>query len=151
LNIGLVGNAILHILYYFPIEIYGFFNWKKNLKKHSSEIIKEKMATKKRLILGVLTCIMILILSFIFKTLKNPCPILDSTLTSLSIVGMFLCVKRYIEQWAIWTMVNIISIFMWFEVFIKGEGVFSIFIVRVIYLFLGIYFYIRWRKELKND
>ena len=55
------------------------------------------------------------------------------------------------EQWAVWTIVNIISIFMWFEVFTKGEGVFSIFIVRVIYLFLGIYFYIRWRKELKND
>ena len=150
-NIGLFGNAILHILYYFPMEIYGFFNWKKHLKKNSNEIIKEKLSTKKRVLLVFSILILSTIFAIIFKFFNNPSPILDSSVLVLSAFGMLLNVRRFIEQWGIWTLVNIISIFLWFEIFSKGEGVFSIFLVRVIYLIMGIYFYFRWKNDLKND
>lgn len=150
-NIGLFGNAALHIIYYFPLEIYGFFNWRKHLKKNSNEIIKEKLDKKYKILLYTSIIILSSIFALIFKYFKNPSPILDSSVLVLSCFGMFLNVRRYIEQWSIWTFVNIISIFLWFEIFLKGEGVFSIFVVRIIYLIMGIYFYFRWKNDLKND
>ncbi len=150
-NIGLFGHAALHLAYYFPIEIYGFFNWKKHLKKNSNEIIKEKLSKKYKLLLIFSIILLSTIFSLVFKYFNNPSPILDSLVLVLSAFGMLLNVKRFIEQWGVWTLVNIISIFLWFEIFSKGEGVFSIFIVRIIYLIMGIYFYFRWKNDLKND
>ena len=37
------GNLLLYLCYYIPLQIIGIFQWKKNLKKSASEIIKTKL------------------------------------------------------------------------------------------------------------
>jgi len=67
-----------------------------------------------------------------------------------SALAMYLTVKRCFEQWFVWTMVNILSVMMWFDLFVKGEKIFSVFAVRIIYFILGIYFFYKWKKEQIN-
>lgn len=41
--------------------------------------------------------------------------------TVLSVVAMILMAARMKEQWLLWTVVNIISIYIWFQSFMLGN------------------------------
>ena len=49
------------------------------------------------------------------------------------------------------TVVNALSFLMWLYVALTGAGVYSTALMWFVYLFLGIYFYFEWRKELKPE
>ena len=63
---------------------------------------------------------------------------------------MYLTVRRAIEQWIFWLIVNLLSFLMWLDLALQGERVISTVIMWGVYLILAIYFYINWKKELKT-
>ena len=80
---------------------------------------------------------------------KNP--LLDSITAVFSIGGMYLTVRRAIEQWIFWMGVNLLSLIMWINIASTSEiKVYSTIVMWTVYLFLAIYFYIEWRKELNK-
>lgn|SRR5574344_385057 len=147
---ALYGNFALHLFYYFPMEIIGIYQWNKHLKKETKEIIKTKLPQKEFLKFNVLILIFTPILYFIFTRIGDNCPFIDAFMSVLSIFAMILTVKRCSEQWILWTIVNILSVLMWFSVFSQGEKIFAILMVRIIYLILGVYFFIKWKKESES-
>ena len=78
-------------------------------------------------------------------------PIIDGITSTLSILGMYLTVRRCIEQWIIWLIVNGLSFVMWLKICLAGEKVFSTVLMWGVYFILAIIFYFTWHKELKND
>lgn len=142
------GNFLLNIGYYLPMQIIGIFEWKKHLKKDKQEIIKQNLTNKERFFLGSISVIACIILVSYLNYSKETTPILDGITTVLSILGMYLTVKRSIEQWLIWIIVNSLTIIMWIKLSLKNTQTYSTIIVWTIYLILGIYFYIQWKKEL---
>ena len=46
----------------------------------------------------------------------------DSAVTTANIVALVLMAKAYMEQWYLWTLVNITSIILWIIVLSSGEG-----------------------------
>lgn len=147
-RISLYGTAILYFLYYFPMEIWGIFSWKKHLITNTNEIIKTKL-DKKSLNLLCLFCVLCSAGCFyILRLMNDSNPLVDSLVLVLSISAMFLTVKRCMEQWVFWTLVNILSVYMWFVVFLGGEKTFSIFLIRIVYFVLGIYFFFKWSNNI---
>lgn len=148
---GLYGNFILHLGYYFPMEVIGIFAWQKHLKKSSNEIIKSKLTPLGRVItvIGILASTLITFL--VLRKIGGNYPFIDALVTILAIAGMFLTVRRCIEQWVVWTMLNLLSVLMWFNIYNDGERIFSILIMRFVYLFLGIYFYIQWKNDAEKE
>ena len=63
---------------------------------------------------------------------------------------MYLTVKRCLEQWIIWIVVNGLSFLMWFEIALNGEKVYSTVFMWGVYFILAIYFYLNWKNELNN-
>lgn len=145
------GNFLLNIGYYLPMQIIGIFEWKKHLKKDKQEIIKQNLTNKERFFLGSISVIVCIILASYLNYSKETTPLLDGITTVLSILGMYLTVKRCIEQWIIWIIVNSLTIIMWIKLSLKNTQTYSTIIVWTIYLILGIYFYIQWRKELTQE
>ena len=96
----------------------------------------------------LLSSLLSIILYVILVKINDAHPILDSITTVLSIAGMYLTVKRTIEQWIIWMFVNILSLFLWINVALSGARVYSTIAMWGIYSILAIYFYIIWKKEL---
>ena len=82
---------------------------------------------------------------------KDKHPVLDSITTILSVAGMYLTVRRAIEQWIFWIFVNAISLVMWLHVALSGVKVISIVIMWGVYLFLAFYFYLGWKKEIEVE
>lgn len=150
-TIALYGNFMLHLAYYFPMEILGFFAWRKHINKETDEIIKEKLSPKELLIMSILIAFATVITYLFFIKIGDKSPFADASMTILSVAGMVLTVRRAIEQWIVWTFVNFLSIIMWFDAYMAGEKIFSIFIVRIIYFILGIYFFWKWKNETCSE
>ena len=145
------GNLLLYMGYYFPMEIIGIFMWRKNLKKDSKEIIKTFLPAKERILIILAIVFISIIFSFVLKYFGDKFPFLDAFATIISIFGMYLTVKRCIEQWVLWTIANFLSVIIWFEIFMQGGRTFATLLMWLIYLFLGIYFFFKWKKEISNQ
>ncbi len=148
---SLWGNMLLYLCYYIPMQVLGIFQWKQHLKSHSKEIIKTKLNIKERIkisIIGILGCIIAI---FILNYFNDKSPIIDGITTFLSVLGMYLTVKRAIEQWILWMIVNGLSFIMWLNlVILHNTKAYSTVLMWGIYFVLAIYFYIEWKKELNQ-
>jgi len=147
---NLWGNLLLYAVYYLPMQIVGFFKWNKNLKDGENTIIKIKLPKKE---LCLLISLLTIISFFVYITLvfsHDANPILDSITTVFSIGGMYLTVRRAIEQWLFWLGVNILTLAMWISIAMSGVRVYSTIIMWAVYLVLAVYFYFDWKKELNT-
>jgi nicotinamide mononucleotide transporter len=103
--------------------------------------------TKRILPLAAVTLVLWMILYLILKTVTDsPIPLGDAFTTSVSIVAMWMLAQKYIEQWWLWIVVNIVSTVLYFWKGLYPTGV--LFCVYVIVAILG---YFRWKKEMVQD
>lgn len=143
------GNCLLYGCYYFPMEIIGIFNWGKNLKKNSAEIIKRNLSLKEGVLYYGIALILSAIAGFILSANGGNNAFIDSITTVFSILGLYLTVRRCVEQWYAWIIVNFLSSIMWIIAYIKGSHCLGTVLMWVIYSILAVYFLIQWKKELK--
>lgn len=151
LSNALWGNMLLYLCYYIPMQILGIFRWKKHLHSDTNEIIKIKLGTKQRVILILIGIVGSVITSGILYLCHDKSPVADGITTFLSILGMYLTVRRAIEQWVIWLFVNGISVLMWLNLFMHGAKTLATVVMWGVYFVLAIYFYFDWRKSFKTD
>ena len=141
------GNFILNFFYYLPAQIIGIFLWKKHLKKESFEIIKRKLNIKNKVLIFTFAILLSVIAGLILDNFGNMA-YFDAICLIFSIFAMFLTVKRCIEQWYFWTVVNASCVVMWLNACLNGSNCHAIVIMWLVYLVLGIYFLKKWRKEM---
>ena len=147
---ALWGNLILYAAYYIPMQILGFFRWNRHLKENKREIIKMSLNIRERLKLFAVTLLLTLAATVFLVYTEDKSPFIDGITAVFSVLGMYLTVRRAIEQWVVWMFVNGLSAFMWLKIAISGERVFSTVIMWSVYFILAIYFYICWRREIKS-
>lgn len=147
---GLYGNLFLYLLYYFPMQIAGIFQWKKHLKKNSFEIIKTKLSKKERFIYIIAALVFSILLYILLYFLNDKSPVIDSVTSVLSVIGLILTVKRCIEQWYLWFIVNGLSVIMWIEAYLNGSNCFATILMWGTYFILSIYFLRDWSRELSD-
>lgn len=145
------GNLLLYLGYYIPMQILGYFRWNKNLKSGQNDIVKIKLPQKELFVLLMILVFLSVFVYYILLYFKDPHPILDSVTTVFSLGGMYLTVRRALEQWVFWMIVNALSFAMWFDVALDGAKVYSTIIMWAVYLVLAIYFYLSWKKEIKKS
>jgi len=145
---ALYGNLLLYLCYYIPMQILGIFRWKKHM--NSSNVIYKKSINNKVLFyfVSIMSCV---IVCAVLMHMHDTHPIYDGITTALSVVGMYLTVRRYIEQWVVWGIVNSLSALMWLNVLLSGEKVYSTVLMWIAYFIFAIYFYFQWRKEFKTE
>ena len=148
---SLWGNMLLYLCYYIPMQILGIFKWKKHLKKDTKEIVKTRLSNKNRITLLFIGVLGSIITSIILHSCHDKSPIADGITTFLSVLGMYLTVRRAIEQWVVWMIVNGISALMWINLVLQGIKTYSTVIMWVVYFVLAIYFYFEWKKVLNKN
>ena len=146
---ALYGNLALYALYYFPMQVAGIFKWKKHLKSDTQEIEKTKLSKKERIIYSLIAVLGSVILSFVLWKLNDQNPVIDAVTSIFSIIGLILTVKRCIEQWYIWFVVNGLSMIMWIQAYLNGSNCFATILMWATYFVLSIYFLHTWNKEMR--
>ena len=143
------GNLALNLLYYLPMQFLGIKNWKNHMKNDTREIYKTKLNKKEIFTYssGIIT--LTVILFFVLRYYNDSNPVFDSTMTILSIFAFILTVKRCIEQWYLWTAVNILGIIMWSRAYLNSSHCLATILMWSTYFVLGLYFLKTWREELR--
>jgi nicotinamide mononucleotide transporter len=149
---SLYADMILN-LYYVFVSIYGWITWTTNKEAYHSEThqIDILRITKKEvhnmILFGVILFFIIFIpIKYMPKILNinsASLPLIDSILTTLSFVATWMLVKRYLEQWYLWIVVN------GFYILVYGyKGLYFTVILNIVYTIMSVLGYIKWRKSL---
>ncbi|HSD08917.1 nicotinamide riboside transporter PnuC, partial [Flavobacterium sp.] len=107
---SLLGDSMINV-YYFVMSIYGWYHWtrkKDNIDEFpiSSMIVKEQVIS---LIIFVLTVVFVVIVYIYFNKFTTWYSYLDTLLTAIFFVGMWLMAKRKIENWIFWIVGDLLS------------------------------------------
>lgn len=81
------------------------------------------------------------------KKLGDALPFVDSFTTVSSVIAMIISVKMYSEQWWIWILVDVFSVYMWWSDFTSGSDNMATLLMWVVYLGNAIIMYVKWEKE----
>lgn len=140
-------------LYYIGANTYGLFQWTRSRQKattgndHPVERPITHVPTKRILPLAAVTLVLWMILYLILKTVTDsPIPLGDAFTTSVSIVAMWMLAQKYIEQWWLWIVVNIVSTVLYF-----WKGLYPTGVLFTVYVIVAILGYFRWKKEMVQD
>lgn len=144
------GEVMLNLIYYLPTNFIGIYLWKKNLNAETEEVKKEKLTLKSSIIIYSLLIVSTFAYSFILKILKGTLPLVDSMSTVFSVFAQILCIKRCREQWILWIIVDVVTVFMWIYAFIQGTGDFATILMWSIYLVNAILMLVKWVKETEK-
>ncbi len=144
------GEVMLNLLYYVPMNFVGWFAWKKHMDEKTGEVEKKRLSAKNCGIVFCVTGLAILLYGWILKAMGGNLPFADSMSTVISIVAQILCVKRYVEQWVLWIVVDIVTVIMWTAAFFKGGESVATLIMWSIYLINAVIMFIKWYKEADN-
>ena len=144
------ADAVVY-LYYIGANTYGLLKWTRSRNNTlsadnaSDEALVITHTPKRQILpLAVVSVVLWGVLFWVLKTFTDsPVPVGDAFTTALSIVAMWMLAQKYLEQWLLWIVVNIVSTILYFWKGLYPTGV--LFIVYVIVAVLG---YFRWKKEI---
>ena len=147
----LYGETMLNALYYVPMQFIGFYIWSKNMNKETHEVKKIHMKNSSRIFWLFVMIIATIVYGLILKKLGDAMPFVDSFTTVSSVVAMIVSVKMYSEQWWIWILVDIFSVYMWWTNFSIGNDNMATLLMWVVYLGNAIIMCVKWEKEVAKN
>jgi len=132
-------------IYYFFASIYGWIRWNSDQKESTGLLITH---TPRRFILPLsviglaLFGVILLLLTRYTDSVVAPG---DSLTTALSILGMWMLAQRYVEQWWLWFVVNLIScgLYVW-------KGLYPTATLFAIYTVISVFGYYKWKHLMRE-
>lgn len=143
----LLGDMIING-YYFVMSIYGWYHWTRK----KGEVIEFPISTisnrEKRIaiIIFIFTVALVILVYQYFDKFTTWYAYLDTFITGIFFVGMWLMAKRKIENWVFWIIGDVVSIPLYFA---KGYTFTSL--QYIIFTILAVSAYIEWKKILNNN
>ena len=144
------GEVMLNAFYYIPMNVVGWFAWKKHMNPENGEVKKERLSFKKGTIIYAITAVAIFGYGLVLKALGGNLPFIDSMSTVVSITAQILSVKRLTEQWILWIVVDVVTVIMWGVNFAQGGETIATLAMWSIYLINAFIMFYRWNKEAKE-
>ena len=149
-NAGYYGDLSLNI-YYFIMMVPGLAAWLRHRSSVAETgIVRTRLSNKGRLQLFAMCIIGILVLWGILYLINGNRPFCDAVTNILSIAAMLLTVRRAIEEWILWIVVNAVEVFMWWKAWCAGEGSISVLLMWLLFLANGIYLLSLWMRMEKR-
>ncbi|AXH62370.1 nicotinamide riboside transporter PnuC [Providencia huaxiensis] len=169
-QIQLYANLLLQI-FFFVANIYGWYAWSRVTSSQQAELKIRWLSLPKAAITLVISIIAIIYLTFnidaVFGVLArwavellnlfganlamptiepDAFPFWDSAMTILSVVAMILMTRKYVENWLLWVIINVISIVIFFI-----QGVYAMSLEYLILLGIALNGSRLWIKSAKEN
>ena len=143
---GLYADCAMEF-YYIAMTIYGFWTWKFGKKKHQRQGEQLPITYFKRTLilpwtLGTLA--IWLILWYWLTQIGSTVPVADAFTTALSFVGIWALARKYLEQWLIWIVVDVVTCALYFYKDIPFKAS-----LYGLYVAIAIFGYLKWRCDMQ--
>lgn len=139
---GLYADTAINI-YYLAIALYGWIAWKRGAQgeelhiTHASKGVWATMA-------GLYIVLQLLFSAMLLHLTDSDVPWFNGLTSALSVVGMWMLARKYIEQWIVWIVVDILSAALYCY-----KGLLLTAILYVLYAVIAIFGYRKWKQIMK--
>jgi nicotinamide mononucleotide transporter len=89
-----------------------------------------------------------LTLGFIFSKTSQKLPYLDAFISAFAILATYLTTKSILENWLYWIVLNILSIYLWYEQDFDFKYTVFLFAVNTL---MAVFGFILWRKKWLSE
>lgn len=169
-QIQLYANLLLQV-FFFGANIYGWYAWSRMSSAQEAELKIRWLSLPKALMTLVISILAIIFLTLnidvVFGRLAtwavellnlfganltlpildpDAFPFWDSTMTVLSVVAMILMTRKYVENWLLWVVINVISVVIFFI-----QGVYAMSLEYLILLGIALNGSRLWIKSAKQN
>lgn len=132
-------------LYYVLIGFYGWYAWIKGKTNKNSGSVLHQIT-----LVGLAISILVgLVGTFVLGKLSSsftdsPVPYFDAALTSFSLVATYLTTRKVLENWIFWIIIDAAYVLIYWMRALPSTS-----LLFLIYTFIAIYGFYKWRKTLK--
>ena len=138
-------------LYYIGANTYGLLKWTQSKRQsltgdgnEAKELTITHVPANKILPIAATAIALWGLLYWILSTFTDsPIPLGDAFTTAFSIVAMWMLAQKYLEQWLLWIIVNVVSTALYF-----WKGLYPTAILFIVYVIVAVLGYFRWRNEM---
>lgn len=145
----LYADSAIYLLYYLPMQLVGWAQWKKNQNQDSGAVNAVHLTRKTALVLLAVAIVLIPLFAWILSrpAIGDAQPWLDATTTVVSILAMYMMVKAIAEQWYIWVVLDAVQVIKWTVATIRGEEHAALMLVMfAFFLANAVYGLIQWNR-----
>ena len=116
-----LGNALLHFLYFVPMQFVGFAQWRRRGRNKAGSVKARRLKPRGALLFTLSFFAATIIVYFVLlqfdrsgaETFLRWAVLLDALPLVCNVLGQLLLSTAYAEQWIFWIGVNVFSIAMW--------------------------------------
>ena len=129
--------------FYLVMAFYGYYNWNK--KDQTLEITQWSIKT--HLLILTLGAVLIFLTGFFLSTYTSAqMPIIDSFTTIFSLFATYMVVKKVLENWLYWIVIDIISVFLY-----DSRDLHLSAVLFIIYTGIAVFGYFNWIKVMESN
>ena len=141
------GDMMINF-YYFTMSIYGWYCWTRK-KGNSVEFPISVISTDEKrisLFIFIFTVAFVVAVYHYFNKFNTWYAYVDTFVTGIFFIGMWLMAKRKIENWVFWIIGDLVSIPLYFA---KGFTFTSF--QYIVFTIVAVYGYLEWKKTLNSS
>ena len=144
---SLLGDSMINV-YYFMMSIYGWYHWtrKKDPVDEFPISLMNKKEQRLAIVIFVATVFFVFLVYQYFNKFTSWYSYLDTLLTGIFFVGMWLMAKTKVENWIFWIVGDLLSIPLYLA---KGYTFTSL--QYIVFTIIAVYGYLEWRKILNKN
>ena len=142
--------------YYLIMTVYGWWNWvrKARVGGESREVSLEgeqsgitHFPLRLALVWTAITlAVWLALYLFLAYCTNSTVPVADAFTTALSFVGIWALARKYVEQWLIWIVVDVVTCVLYFYKDIPFKA--SLYALYVVIAIMG---YFKWRRMMREE
>ena len=159
--IGIANSALLGLLFFHSrlfadaglqvmfivLGLLGWYQWLQSKQVNSSHtVVVITLNIRQKYLTALAIVINVLVLYFVLTWLKGSIPLFDASITALSVVAQILLNKRYLENWWVWIITDVISIPVY-----AYKGLWLVAALYIIFLILAFIGLMVWRKAYQTQ
>lgn len=143
-RMNLYANAWLQLVY-FALSCYGWYEWKFGGAQHTGVVVT-RTSGRVAVLLGALVVASTLGLYAILTRFSDASsPWLDAGTTAVSLAAQWMMTRKLLENWMVWTAVNVIYVWMYLQ-----QGLPLSAVLYGVYAGLAVSGHFTWRRSLES-
>ena len=149
INLTVKNYGIMLVsVYNLVMQFVGFRAWSKNMNKATHEVKKIHMKKNMRLVYAAILAAATVALGFVMRYVGDAHPFIDAFITSAQVIAMILMVSMFAEQWWLWIVINIASIYLFLT---SREVTLALALMYMVYFVNSIIMCVRWEREAREN
>lgn len=142
----LYSDAGLQILFFLPLQVWGFFVWKRMAEDTDNKSVTLSLQQTSLLLIVIAIGFLTVINGYLMITFTDASfPYADAWTTWMSVFAQILMIRKYWESWALWTIMDVGAIFIYFS-----KGLFVVSGLYFLFLCIAAYGTYKWYNDWKE-